>query len=119
MSLGWKIVAVTLGAAVVASAPFAWLLSGPDTGQLIAATVQILLGLAAVLVPWFLPSPAGSTDQVEDSGEAKATNGGSAGTGIRRQRGAAGGGSGTVRRSGPATADGPGSRAYTGIEYTD
>jgi hypothetical protein len=52
---------------------------------------------------------------VVDTGKAKATGGATATTGIRRP---AGSGAGTAERTGDATADGPGSKANTGIDYS-
>jgi hypothetical protein len=108
-------------AAVVltASTPFFWLLDTPDTGQLVAASVQGATGIAA-LVWALMQSPAASRQAgivVADTGKAKATGGGRASTGVRRPQDA---GSGLVRaeRTGDATAEGPGSNASTGVDYS-
>ncbi|MGW2721614.1 hypothetical protein [Streptomyces sp. NPDC001492] len=108
-------------AAVVltASTPFFWLLDTPDTGQLVAASVQGATGIAALV--WALIQPPAAPRQagivVADTGKAKATGGGQASTGVRRPQDA---GSGPVRaeRTGDATADGSGSSANTGIDYS-
>lgn len=108
-------------AAVVltASTPFFWLLDSPDTGQLVAASVQGATGIAALV--WALrQSPAAQRQAgtvVTDTGKAKATGGGQASTGVRRPQDA---GSGPIRaeRTGDATSDGPGSNASTGVDYS-
>jgi hypothetical protein len=100
------------------STPFFWLLDNPDTGQLVAASVQGATGIAA-LVWALMQSSANSQPGVAavDTGKAKATGGGRASTGVRRPQEA---GSGPVRaeRTGDATADGPGSSASTGVDFS-
>lgn len=108
------VVAVVL----TASTPFFWLLDNPDTGQLVAASVQGATGIAA-LVWALMQSPANPQAEVAvvDTGKAKATGGGRASTGVRRPQDA---GSGAIRaeRTGDATADGPDSSASTGVDYS-
>ncbi|WP_406380413.1 hypothetical protein [Streptomyces sp. NBC_01618] len=100
------------------STPFFWLLDSPDTGQLVAASVQGATGIAALV--WAL-SQSSATPQpgvaVVDTGKAKATGGGRASTGVRRPHDA---GSGVIRveRTGDATAEGPDSSASTGVDYS-
>lgn len=100
------------------STPFFWLLDNPDTGQLVAASVQGATGIAALA--WALmqsPTSPQPGAVAIDTGKAKATAGGRASTGVRRPQEA---GSGTVRaeRTGDATADGPDSSASTGIDFS-
>jgi hypothetical protein len=60
---------------------------------------------------------AGPGDVAADTGHARATAGGRASTGVVRP-GGAGSGSATAERTGDATADGTGSRASTGVDYS-
>ena len=120
MSRTGKVLVVVVAAALAVSTPFFWLLDDPDTGQLVGASVQGATGIAA-LVWALLQSPAttapGTTDTAVATGKAKATGGGTASTGVRRPQGA-GTGSASAERTGDATADGPGSSATTGIDYS-
>ncbi|WP_280722006.1 hypothetical protein [Kitasatospora sp. MAA4] len=59
----------------------------------------------------------GPVDTVIDSGASTASGGGRASTGVLRP-GGAGGGSATAQRTGDATAEGAGSRASTGVDYS-
>ncbi|MFE9723828.1 hypothetical protein ACFYQ5_09585 [Streptomyces sp. NPDC005794] len=100
------------------STPFFWLLDNPDTGQLVAASVQGATGIAALA--WALMQSSATPQSeiaVVDTGKAKATGGGRASTGVRRPQDA---GSGAIRaeRTGDATSDGPDSSASTGIDYS-
>ena len=101
------------------STPFFWLLDNPDTGQLVAASIQGATGIAALV--WALLQSLANPQQPEvvvvGTGKAKATGGGRASTGVRRPQDA---GSGPVRaeRTGDATADGPGSSANTGVDFS-
>ncbi|MFI8100970.1 hypothetical protein [Streptomyces sp. NPDC086023] len=103
----------------IVSTPLLWLLDGPDTSQVAAACVQA--AVAIVSLAWALvqhPSPAqGPVDVAASTGKAEASGGGSAGTGVRRHGGEASG-SATAERTGDARADGAGSQASTGVEYT-
>lgn len=102
--------------ALTASTPFFWLLDTPDTGQLVAASVQGATGIAT-LVWALMQSPAAPRQAgivVADTGKAKATGGGQASTGVRTLQDA-GSGPVQVERTGDATADGPGSNASTGV----
>ncbi|MGX8910232.1 hypothetical protein ACR820_34230 [Streptomyces netropsis] len=120
MSQGWKIVVMMVAAVGIVSTPLIWLLDNPDSGQLVAASVQGATGIAALgwalVQPPATPEP-GPTDAAVDTGKANATAGGRASTGVRRPQGA---GSGLVRaeRTGDATADGSGSSAVTGVDYS-
>ncbi|GAA2099956.1 hypothetical protein GCM10009801_72060 [Streptomyces albiaxialis] len=109
------VVAVVL----TASTPFFWLLGDPDTGQLVAASVQGGTGIAA-LVWALLQSPAAAPQPgivVTDTGKAEATGGGRASSGVRGPR-EAGNGPMRVERTGDATSDGSGSSANTGIDLS-
>ncbi|MCX4393169.1 hypothetical protein OOK39_30430 [Streptomyces sp. NBC_00264] len=91
-----------------------WLLNGPGRGELVGASLQAGTGVAALVWAWLQP---GRGDSATDTGQAKASGGGSAHTGIRRPGGA---GTGMVRvdRTGDAKADGAGSSAGTGVDYS-
>lgn len=100
------------------STPFFWLLDSPDTGQLVAASIQGVTGIGALV--WALMQSSANPQAgiaAVDTGKAKATGGGRASTGVRRPQEA---GSGPIRaeRTGGATADGPGSSASTGVDYS-
>ncbi|MEV0695053.1 hypothetical protein [Streptomyces sp. NPDC050388] len=118
MSRSRKITIMVVAGVLTVSTPFFWLLDNPDTGQLVAASVQGATGIAA-LVWALMQSPATPQPSVAavDTGNAKATGGGRASTGVRRPQDA---GSGPVRaeRTGDATADGPGSSASTGVDFS-
>ncbi|MGW6145706.1 hypothetical protein [Streptomyces sp. NPDC055140] len=120
MSVSWrrKIIVVVVAVVLTVSTPFFWLLNNPDTGQLVAASVQCATGVAA-LVWALMQSPATPEPGVAavDTGKAKATGGGRAATGVQRPQE---GGSGPVRaeRTGDATADGSGSSANTGVDFS-
>lgn len=120
MSRPWKTPALVVGGVLIISTPFFWLLDNPDTGQLVAACVQCLTGVAA-LIPALFPSQgtpeSGTVDTAISTGKAKATSGGQASTGIRRPRGA-GNGSARAEQTGDANADGSGSSANTGVDYS-
>ncbi|MFE4089074.1 hypothetical protein [Streptomyces sp. YIM B13502] len=121
MSPGWKMTIVVVAAAAIVSTPLLWLLDDPDTGQLVGASVQAATGIAALVWAMFQsspPTPSPRADDVAvDTGKGKSTAGGSTQTGVRRPNGA-GNGSAQVERTGDATADGSGSSASTGIDYS-
>ncbi|CAM5571623.1 hypothetical protein [Streptomyces avidinii] len=111
MTQGWKITVVVLAVVGVVSTPLIWLLNSPGAGELAGASMQVAVGLAALLWALFQQqSSAGPTDRAERTG--KASRGGI--TGIKR-RGGRGRGSATAKKTGDAS--GPGS--LSGIEYTD
>ncbi len=114
MTRPWKIVLIVAGVACIAATPMAWLLKGPGTGDLVGASLQVITGVAALAWARLQPEQG---DSVMDTGQAKSSGGGSAHTGIRRP-GGAGAGSARVDRTGDATADGSGSSAGTGIDYS-
>ncbi|WP_225840547.1 hypothetical protein [Streptomyces sp. NK08204] len=122
MAPGWKITVMVVAAASVVSTPLVWLLDSTDTGQLVGATVQAATGIAALV--WALlqrpPAPApvpGPADLAADTGNADGSGGGTAHTGVRRP-GGAGTGSAKAERTGNATAQGPGSSAGTGVDFS-
>lgn len=122
MSHGWKITVMVAAAVGVVSTPLVWLLDSPDAGQLVGASVQAATGIAALV--WALlqrpPVPApvpGLADLAVDTGKAEGTGGGTAISGVRRP-GGAGTGSAKAERTGDAIAQGPGSSANTGVDYS-
>lgn len=120
MSQGWKIVIMLVASAGIVSTPFFWLLGDPNTGQLVAASIQGATSIAALVWTLFQQpstSATGSRDTAVDTGKAKTTAGGKASTGVRRPHGA-GSGFGRAERTGDASANGPGSSANTGIDYS-
>ncbi|MEY9969483.1 hypothetical protein ABIA33_007571 [Streptacidiphilus sp. MAP12-16] len=117
MRLAWKIALCVCGVAVIALTPVVWHFKGANAGTLTAATVQIILGVAALVIPWFVPT-TGPVDHASDTGKSRGINGGRAQTGVKRPSGK-GGGSATAERTGDATADGSGSSASTGVDYSD
>ncbi|MEU0603987.1 hypothetical protein ABZ484_38095 [Streptomyces sp. NPDC006393] len=117
MSRGWKITVIVVAAVGIVSTPLIWLLDSPDAGQLAGASVQAAVGIAALVWALF-QTPGGRTDDtVVHSGQARASRGGRAVTGVRRPRGR-GNGSAKTERTGDATADGDGSSAVSGIDYS-
>ncbi|MER6916035.1 hypothetical protein ABT354_30545 [Streptomyces sp. NPDC000594] len=111
MSRGWKITVIALAGAGVVSTPLLWLLDGSGTGQLVGASVQAAVAVAALLWALFQrPAPSGPTDSADRTGTA--TGGGV--TGIRRP-GGRGSGSATAERTGDAR----GPDSVSGIDYTD
>jgi hypothetical protein len=106
---------MVLSVAGIVSTPLFWLLDGPDTGQLVGASVQAAASIAA-LVYAILAAPASdSRNRVLRTGSANAQDGGQAVTGIKLPNG--GGGSSTATDTGPSTATGQGSRAVSGIDH--
>ncbi|MFE6023083.1 hypothetical protein ACFQ6O_42405 [Streptomyces sp. NPDC056441] len=113
---------MVVAAVGVVSTPLLWLLGNPDTGQLVGASVQAATGIAALV--WALlqrpPAPVqvpGPADLAVGTGKADGTDGGTAHTGVRRP-GGAGTGSAKAKQTGDATAQGSGSSAGTGIDYS-
>ncbi|OPC76592.1 hypothetical protein B4N89_46860 [Embleya scabrispora] len=97
-----------------------WLVDGPDTGQLVGASVQGATGVGALVWALFqkppVPAPQPVNEEAVDTGRAEATRGGDAHSGIRGPAGP-GGGSARAEHTGDAVADGPGSSAGTGIDH--
>ncbi|WP_327364934.1 hypothetical protein [Streptomyces sp. NBC_01296] len=117
MSQGWKITVIVLGAAGVVSTPLVWLLDGPDAGQLAGACIQAAAGIAALVWALFQHPGNRADDTAVRTGPARADDGGTALTGVRRPQGR-GSGSAQAERTGGATATGDGSNAVSGIDYT-
>lgn len=117
MTQGWKIVVIVLAAVGIVSTPLVWLLASPDSGQLVGASVQAAVGIAALLWALFSGPGGGSEDVAERTGEAEAADGGTAVTGVRRIGGRARG-SLTAQRTGQAKATGEGSSAVSGIDLS-
>lgn len=119
MSDRWKIAAVVLTVAVIVSTPLVWLLDGPDTGELVGASIQAATGIAGLV--WTMchqaAQAAGPADMATETGTAESSLGGHAQTGVRRP-GGAGNGSAHAAQTGNATAQGAGSSASTGIDYS-
>ncbi|MGW3381918.1 hypothetical protein ACWDCO_17230 [Streptomyces albogriseolus] len=114
---GGQRAAVTVAAVLaIVSTPVFWLFDGPDTGQLVGASVQAATGVGALVWAWIQPA-AEARDSAVRTGQAEASGGGGAHTGIRR-RGASGNRAARVEQSGDAVAHGRGSNAGTGIDYT-
>lgn len=88
MSRRMRITALVVAIVLTVSTPFFWLLDNPDTGQLVAASVQGATGIAALV--WALmqsqvdPQPAVAAI---DTGKANATGG----AGVHRRAALAGG----------------------------
>ena len=118
MTRGWKITVIVVAVVLIASTPVFWKLDGPDTGQLVGASVQAGVGVLGVLLMLLWPTPtAGPVDTAVDTGKAESTDGGSAHTGVRRP-GGTGDGSARAKGTGDATAQGQGSSASTGVDYS-
>jgi hypothetical protein len=117
MSQGWKITVIVLAAAGVVSTPLIWLLDSPDAGQLAGASIQAAVGIAALVWALFQQPGSRTDDTAVRSGQARASGGGTAVTGVKRPQGR-GSGSARTERTGSATADGDGSSAVSGIDYS-
>ncbi|WP_327434661.1 hypothetical protein [Streptomyces sp. NBC_01236] len=117
MSQGWKITVIVLAAAGVLSTPLFWLLDSPDAGQLAGASIQAAVGIAALVWALFQHSENRTDDTAIRTGQALASGGGTAVTGIKRPQGQ-GNGSAKAERTGTATATGDGSSAVSGIDYS-
>ncbi|MGW4892522.1 hypothetical protein ACWEQL_09680 [Kitasatospora sp. NPDC004240] len=121
LSRGWTVAVIVVAVVGIASTPVFWLMDGPDTGQLVGASVQGAAGIVAlvwgVLQHRSAASGFGSIDTAVRTGAAEAADGGVARTGVRRPNGSGGGGS-RAERTGNATATGQGSTAVTGIDHS-
>ncbi|MBB5940340.1 hypothetical protein [Streptomyces zagrosensis] len=111
---------MTSAAVAIVSTPLYWLLGGPDSGELAAASVQGTTGVIALA--WSLltslaatePHAPGGADTATVTGRASAVNGGRAVTGVLRGR-RTDAASARVEKSGDATAQGPDSVACSGV----
>ncbi|MEU5397744.1 hypothetical protein ABZ348_00390 [Streptomyces sp. NPDC005963] len=125
MSKTVKVAIMACAGAAIASTPLYWLLDGPGSGRLVAASVQGATGV--VTLAWSLLTTPGTAepppvtkvvDVVTDTGSASASAGGTAVSGGLKGSGA-GSVSIRVRNSGDATAEGPGSLACSGVYTAD
>lgn len=117
MPLVWKIVIMAVGAVGVVSTPLFWQMSGPNTGQLIGASIQAGTGVLTLIAPWVIPWKSGTVDTATNTGRARSAGGGAASTGVRRP-GGTGSGSASASDTGDATAHGSGSSASTGVDHS-
>lgn len=119
ISRRWKIVIGVAAGVFVALTPLYWLLGGPNAGQLAGASTQCATGVIALAWAVFAPSavPSAAGDSAVSTGTAEAAGGGRAVTGVRRPQGT-GDGPARAERTGDATAQGAGSTANSGIDYT-
>jgi hypothetical protein len=85
---------------------------GLEKADKVASCIAMVAALAGLVAPYLLPRNTADPDVVDDSGEAEATGGGTANTGIDVTDGT---GSSRVARSGKATARGRDSVANSGI----
>ena len=92
---------------------------GLDKADKLASVIAAVVGLLALVAPYLLPAPSvneapvSGVDRVDEPGNARATRGGRANTGVQVAGDAP---PAQVVRSGDAFADGPGSVANTGIQ---
>ncbi|WP_239395560.1 hypothetical protein [Frankia sp. CiP3] len=86
---------------------------GLDSADKLASSIGVVVALLALGAPYLLPSPGSEPDRVEDTGNARASAGGLAITGLQT---ADGNRPAQVIRTGAATADGPGSVANSGLQ---
>ncbi|MFD8686917.1 hypothetical protein [Streptomyces sp. NPDC059651] len=100
----------------VVSTPLIWLLDGPGSGQLVGASVQGAVGIAAFVWALFQNTTGRADDVAVRTGGSEAEDGGTAVTGVKRPKGR-GSGSAQARNTGKAKARGKGSRAVSGVDY--
>ncbi|WP_406052227.1 hypothetical protein OG280_37265 [Streptomyces virginiae] len=111
MTRGRKIAVVVVAVACIVSTPLFWLLNGPNTGQLVGASVQAAAGVAALVWALFQhPTPAGPVDRATNTGEAS----GGGVTGIKRP-----GGRGDGSATAEGTGDAKGQGSVSGIDYSN
>ncbi|MEU1467390.1 hypothetical protein ABZ434_04110 [Streptomyces sp. NPDC005761] len=116
MSHTWKIAVMAVALAGIVSTPLIWLLDSPDSGQLVGASVQGAVAIAAFVWALFQNTGGQVDDVAARTGESVAADGGTAVTGVKRPKGR-GSGSAKVRNTGKAKATGKGSRAVSGVDY--
>ncbi|MFJ7204536.1 hypothetical protein ACIQWR_13490 [Streptomyces sp. NPDC098789] len=116
MSQTWKIAVIALAVAGIVSTPLIWLLDSPGSGQLVGASVQGAVGIAAFVWALFQNTGGRVDDVAVRTGESEAEDGGTAIAGVKRTKGR-GNGSATARNTGKAKATGNGSRAVSGVDY--
>lgn len=106
-----------IAAAMVLLGVGVWLWSvGLTQASAIGGAVGLLVAVATLLAPYVLPAPsapAGRARVVKSSGNASASSGGVANTGVQ---GTGSNGDSRIGRSGNATSDGANSVANTGIQ---
>ncbi|MFE7070460.1 hypothetical protein ACFU96_10275 [Streptomyces sp. NPDC057620] len=117
MSRKWKITVVVAGVAGTVSTPLIWLLNNPGTGQLVGASIQAATSIAALVWALLQRGGDGTGGAIVRSGQAHASGGGTAVSGMKRPRGQ-GSGSVTTERTGDATVAG-GDITNSGIHYGD
>jgi hypothetical protein len=117
VSQRWKITVIVLAVTGVVSTPLIWLLDSSDAGQLTGASIQAAVGIAAFVRALFQRPGNHADDAAVQTGQARASHGGSAVTGVKRPK-SRGSGSAKAERTGNATATGEGSNAVSGIDYT-
>ncbi len=108
---------MVVSVAGIVSTPVFWLWNGPNTGQLVGASVQAAVSIAALVYAVLAVPGPGPRDRVARTGRVNARDGGQAVTGIKRPKGR-GSGSATTTDTGPGTAAGKGSKGVTGIDYS-
>jgi hypothetical protein len=113
----WKWTIICVAAAAIVSTPAVWLLSSPDSGQLAGASIQAAVGIVALVWALFQRPDNRTDDVATQTGQADASVGGTAVTGIRRRQGQ-GGGTAKAEGTGNATASGEGSSAVSGIDHS-
>ncbi|WP_175647790.1 hypothetical protein [Streptomyces cyaneochromogenes] len=118
MTQGWKITIILVALAAVVSTPLVWLTNGPDAGQLVGAAVQAAAGISAFVWALFQHPAERPRDEAVDTGAARAGDSGTASTGIKRP-GGRGRWTAKVKKTGNSTANGPGSKASSGIDYSE
>lgn len=116
MSQTWKIAVMVLALAGIVSTPLIWLLDSPDSGQLVGASVQGAVGIAAFVWALFQNTTGRVDDVAVRTGEPEGEDGGTAVTGVKRPKGR-GSGSAKAQNTGKAKATGKGSRAVSGVDY--
>ncbi|PTH84643.1 hypothetical protein C9J60_32355 [Streptomyces sp. A244] len=100
----------------IGSTPAVWLLGSADTGQLVGASVQAAVGIAALVWMLFQPTNNRVRDSAVRTGRAAAYGGATAVSGIRHGQSPDFSG-GTVEGTGNASATGEGSSAVSGIDF--
>lgn len=116
MSSAWKITVVIVATVAIVSTPAVWLLGSAETGQLVGASIQAAVGIAALI--WMLIQPTNNRmrDSAVRTGRAAANGGATAVSGIRHGQSPDCSGA-KVERTGNATATGEGSGAVSGIDF--
>jgi hypothetical protein len=115
------------GAVFAVASPLAFTLGSADLGGVVSSSIIAAMAVATLVVSiWPGRGDAGSAGSNADvsgdsvavrTGQAHATSGGDANTGVRRRRGTAG--NWRAERTGSAVARGEGSHANSGVEDVD